>query len=226
MAPVDKSPLLEHYLAIIDHLPLLSVSLFIYPTILYYQETDYVQASCLFVCMLLRMGYYIPHWKRIVNTVVYDISYVLVMTALHFHLIYTGMSYRNDITSSIILLYLIKQSFWLLMASIELNNIIISKNKIASDSSSSYTKWNIYMFCLLVLNWSLRDVSNPIVMVDFIKGLFWGSYLCYCYNQNSFIRNQCWHSVVGEIWKNKMKNPLESFFGGVQMAPFIEDPVD
>lgn len=228
MAPADKSPLLEHYLTIIDHLPLLSVFLFIYPTILYYREANYVQGSCLFVCMLLRMGYHIPHWKRVIDTVIYDISYLLAMTALHIHLLYTGMSYRNDITSNIILLYLIKQSLWILKdarcPSLLCKTKMPCKNKIATDSPliSHHTKWNIYMFCLLMLNWSLRDVSNPIVVVDFIKGLFWGWYLYYCYNQNKPL----WYGVIGDIWKKKMMSRMENLFTRVQMAPFIEDPVD
>ena len=184
--------------------------LFIIPTALYFKNNDRYQALCLFIFMTLRLGYQISKVYNVVRSIVYDILFMLLGALIHINIMYYGIMHRPDLTSTLILSICLYKSIYVLIWSDLPRSINILERKVSLEAY--YSLWNIYIFVLLSLNYLLTNVSNPIMPIDFTKGLFWGIYISYHYYSER-------KSSINTL-KNYIKGTINSSFSNIQFAPW------
>ena len=155
--------------------------------------------------MLLRIRYKL---SKIIKSALYDALFVLFAILIHINTIYYGLGQRPDITSTLILTLCIYKSASLFIWS-ETPRLIGTPNmKITSDIY--YCLWNIYIFILLFLNYMVNNVSHPIIMVDFAKGLFWGFYISYNYYSKTI--------------NDSIVHIIQSHLSNIYLAPWYHSP--
>ena len=152
-----------------DSMPIYTAMTLVLPAITHYFQQEYYTAFFLVLFSMLRAGYHIGTVMKAVPMNVYHITYVLSNAAVHFNILATGISYRSDFTNFFMLLLAVYESMiklWRLPAIYD------------NDGKYKDSEWNIYIGVVLVWNIIMHDPLFPSV---FVKGLFWGAYLCRFY---------------------------------------------
>ena len=181
-------------------LPVYSALALMLPAGTHYCQREYYTAIFLVIFASLRAGYHIDVVMKYVPMNAYHISYVISNALVHFNIIFTGLTYRRDLTTFFMLILAVYQSIILLWRLPE----IFDPNGVFKDSG-----WNIYM--VTVLGWNL--MMHKLLPTDavFVKGVFWGAYFWQFYMTSRLYP----FGIISDIWSQ-----LSEVASFVQFAPF------
>ena len=186
-----------------------SLLAFLLPMIIHFQRNELFMAYGLVSLMVLRAGFFadkIVSGSRLfyISPSAYNIIYFVNLWILLFGLFYQGIYFRRDISSSVIWLYLLcKVTFY-----------TFKVHLLSADdwgSNIAFVQWDLIVVGVLFANLTLRDISHTIVLVDFIKGAFWGAVLYYfIYHKESLEYQYSISKYLYHVWEGC----------GMHMAPF------
>ena len=190
---------------------------FLLPLMTHFQRNELFIAYALVLFMVFRAGFFMNEIVSgtqlfYLSPSLYKMLYFGNLWVLFGSLFYQGIYFRQDFSSIVIWSYLLSRIL-LYTFKVHLSSI--------HDWGSNYdfAQWDIIAVAVLSANLALRDVSNPIVLVDFVKGTFWGAVLYYfMYHKDSpeppYSLSQCLYC----IWEGCGIPRLDSL--KPQMAPF------
>ena len=148
---------------------------FLLPLMIHFKRNELFMAYTLVLFMILRAGFFINEIVSgshlfYISPAMYNLLYFGNMWALLGSLFYQGIYFRQDISSIVIWSYLLVK---IMFYTFEVH--LSSK----WGSNYDFAQWDLIGATVLLANLGLRDVSYPIVLVDFVKGMFWGAVLYY-----------------------------------------------
>lgn len=201
-----------------EYVPLFTALGFLLPATGHYMRSEYYFAACLYIFAALRVGYHLQGWREVitVHAPKYDLAHLVFNGLLHLNLFISGVSYRSDKTSLAVLCVCLYRSLTMLWS---FSTVWDMGARLYDISLKGYFKdsiWDVYMVCLLIMNIKLQDVSGPIGLLDFSKGVFWGACLHYVYCADPLdpmllLMTRC----------QRITNGMRQC---VQFAPFIRPP--
>jgi hypothetical protein len=183
--PVSKKLLWERKKVVLSSLG------FLVPAILHYKKNEVFLGFLLMLMSVCSLQFYLLYKGGFKISLFYISLWILVYGTLF----YQGVIYRPDITSTCIWLLLLVRSAY---KGYKIQHVSYS---LLSDALHTFMKWNLYLCLLCLGNYYIRDVSQPIVLVDFIKGMFWGVCLIVSYvlDFNAFMTE----IFYGYLWRFK-----------------------
>ena len=154
-----------------------SLLIFLMPLMIHFQRNELFMAYALVSFMVFRAGFYMNEIVSgthllYLSPSLYKMLYFGNLWVLLGGLFYQGIYFRQDFSSIVIWSYLLGK------ITLYTFNIHLSSTR---DWGSNYdfAQWDLIIVATLFGNLALRDVSYPIVLVDFVKGTFWGAVLHY-----------------------------------------------
>ena len=166
--PVSKKLLWERKKVILSSLG------FLVPAILHYKKNE-VFLGFLFALMAMSSLQFHLFWKLYEDKIKLPVVYLSVLGLVYGVLFYQGVLYRPDISSTCMWFVLLVRSAY------KGYRIHFLQYRSVSYALYLFMKWNMYLCLLCLGNYYIRDVSQSIVLVDFIKGMFWGACLIVSY---------------------------------------------
>ena len=164
---------------------------FLVPAILHYKKNEVLLGFLLALMAMSSLQFHL-FWKLHEGKVKLPVVYLSVLALVYGTLFYQGVLYRPDISSTCMWFVLLVRSAY------KGSRIHYLQYRSVSYALYTFMKWNLYLCLLCLGNYYIRDVSQPIVLVDFIKGMFWGVCLMVSYvlDFNNFMmetfRNYLW----------------------------------
>ena len=189
---------------------------FLLPLMIHFKRNELFMAYTLVLFMVLRAGFFMNEIVSgshlfYISPAVYNLLYFGNMWALLGSLFYQGIYFRQDISS------IVMWSYLLVKITLYTFEVHLSSKW---GSNYDFAQWDLIVATVLFANLGLRDVSYPIVMVDFVKGMFWGAVLYYyMYCKESLEGQYSLSKCLFRLWEGGGIMPVLASFKP-QMAPF------
>ena len=140
---------------------------FIIPAFIHYWYNEWCMTVALLAFTVQRCIYHIPKYDWLTNHTLFSSLYIITHIAIFSCILWHSLLYRLDITSLCMSL-----SFIVFLLVGDLTVHLLSQQTKATDQE--FILWQSLLFVALFCNLVWRDMSSPVIMSHFIKGVFWG----------------------------------------------------